>query len=462
MTFIRWTAGLAVMALLASPLPVAADEMGDDDVQEQLYMMQQRLKKMEDQLSATNRQLTDAQGRLSAGGGEPDNKLLSFLNSLEFGGWVAASYFYNFRDTSNRDQPGFNSGGDPSGGSGFIGFYPFHQDTQSFQLDQVWFEVEKPVSDESRGGFRLDFVYGRSAEILSGKDSDFAAGTGQDFNLYQGYVQYLAPIGEGVTFKMGKFGTVIGAEVVQAPYNYNITRSNVYNLMQPITHMGLMAETTFAEDWSAALGIVSETRGLANDTPISSPGLLWKVGWSGETVGAAFSGVWGNSTGGQGEETADGAKETILDVVVTWDPSDKFSSHLNVDYIRTENTNKVGRVFGESAGFYSGYGIAAAGRYALTEKMGLAARAEYVDLEYDIFGKGNDSLKIWELTGTVDYLLTPNLQVRGELRYDNASSGELEDVFLRSVGGTRGVVGSGQELTQNNQVVAGVQVIYSF
>ena len=60
-------------------------------------MMQQRLKKVEDQLASTNRQLTDAQGRLSAGGGEPNNKLLSFLNSREFEGWVSASYFYNFR-----------------------------------------------------------------------------------------------------------------------------------------------------------------------------------------------------------------------------------------------------------------------------------------------------------------------------------------------------------------------------
>jgi len=465
MTFVRWTAGLAVLALLASPLPVAADEMGGDDVQEQLYMMQQRLKKMEDQLASTNRQLTDAQGRLSAGGGEPDNKLLSFLNSLEFEGWVSASYFYNFRDTSNRDKPGFNTTGDSTGGFAgapiFLG-YPFKQETQSFQLDQVWFAIEKPISDEERAGFRLDMVYGRTGEILSGKSTDFAAGTGQDFNLYQGYIQYKAPLGEGVNFKMGKFGTVIGAETVRAVDNFNITRGIIFGAFQPITHVGLMADTTFNESFSAGLGVVSETRGLANDTPISNPALLWTFGWEGETVNASFNGTWGNSTGGQGEETAGGNKEYILDFIVGWNPSEKFSGYINADYINTENTNKPGRFVGGTSGQYSGYGISAAGRYAVNEKLGVAGRVEWVDINADIFGEGTDDLQVWGLTGTVDYLLTSNLQVRGEVRYDNASSGDIENIFRRSTTGTRGEVGSGQRLTQDDQVTAGVEVIYTF
>lgn len=467
MTRFRWIAGLAAMALLASPLPVAADEMGGDDVQDQLYMMQQRMKKMEDQLAATNRQLTDAQGRLAAGGGEPSNKLLSFMNSLEFEGWVSASYFYNFRNTDDRDQPGFNTTGDPTGGFAsapiFLG-YPFKQETQSFQLDQVWFAVEKPVSEAERAGFRLDMTWGRTGEILSGKSTDFAAGTGQDFNLYQGYIQYLAPIGEGVNFKMGKFGTVIGAETVRAVDNFNITRGLVFGAFQPITHVGLYADTTFAEAFSAGFGLVSETRGLANDTPISDPALLWNLGWEGDTVGVSFAGTWGESTPGQGEETADGQREYILDFIVSWDPNDKFSSYVNVDYINTENTNKPGRFVGGTAGAYSGYGVSAAGRYAINEKLGVAGRAEYVDINADIFGRGDDDLKVWGLTGTLDYLLTSNLQVRAELRYDNASSSDnsLEDIFRRSKNGTRGVVGSGQALRKEDQFTGGFEVIYTF
>ena len=53
-------------------------------------------------------------------------------------------------------------------------------------------------------------------------------------------MQYLAPIGDGVTFKVGKFATPIGNEVAQTVYNWNITRGNVYNLLEPIDHIGII------------------------------------------------------------------------------------------------------------------------------------------------------------------------------------------------------------------------------
>ena len=46
--------------------------------------------------------------------------------------------------------------------------------------------------------------------------------------IEQGYVQYLAPIGDGLTLKAGKFSTPIGYEVAGTIYNQNITRGNVW------------------------------------------------------------------------------------------------------------------------------------------------------------------------------------------------------------------------------------------
>ena len=85
-------------------------------------------------------------------------------------------------------------------------------------------------------------MYGKTAGILSG-DHPNDGFAGNDFDLYQGYVTYLAPIGEGVTLQAGKFATLIGAEVAQAKDNWNVTRGNVYNFLQPINHSGILAST---------------------------------------------------------------------------------------------------------------------------------------------------------------------------------------------------------------------------
>jgi hypothetical protein len=62
----------------------------------------------------------------------------------------------------------------------------------------------------------------------------------------------------------------------------------------------------------------------------------------------------------------------------------------------------------------------------------------------------------------VDYKLTEKLTVRGELRYDNANTGDLDNVFFDSGSSTLGVPGSGIRVDEEDQVVAGVEVIYSF
>ena len=37
----------------------------------------------------------------------------------------------------------------------------------SFALDQVWFEVERPIDEENRAGFRLDTVYGKMPHMFA-------------------------------------------------------------------------------------------------------------------------------------------------------------------------------------------------------------------------------------------------------------------------------------------------------
>ena len=92
-----------------------------------------------------------------------------------------------------------------------------------------------------------------------------------DLEVYQAYVQYLAPIAEGVTVKFGKFGTTIGTEVAPTIYNWNITRGNVYNLFEPITHVGIIANMPFAEYFDVSLGYVNENYLPASPQEVVGP-----------------------------------------------------------------------------------------------------------------------------------------------------------------------------------------------
>ena len=61
-------------------------------------------------------------------------------------------------------------------------------------------------------------------------------------------------------------------------------------------------------------------------------------------------------------------------------------------------------------------GIAAAGRLAINDSTGIAARLEYANSNDEFESR----VEVWGITATVDHMLTDNLMVRGEVRYDDA------------------------------------------
>lgn len=488
-----------VLGLLLAPVVSQAD-----DVQNQLQRMEDRMAELEDRLQATNDQLDAANGVVQrqqeiidrsgiADGTAGSSGVAAFLDSLELGGWLAGSYFYNFEDPN-----GENLGGANQGVSGFA--YPFHPDSNGFQVDQLWFEMERPVTESQRAGFRADLCYGKTCDILSnGGSGDGFSGSSDDFNLYQAYIQYLAPIGEGITFKFGKFGTLHGAEVAPTVYNFNITRGHVYTLLQPITQVGLLAEMEFGGGFHGALGYVNENV-TDNDVDLNkNKAVIGRVGWAGETVSVNLNGSYGSTNGQIGTSPSFAAnpcnpstqicslesdKDTIASLVITWDPIPDLSMWVDgtwreVELSQTKNTfNASNPLLGTYpwGSDVSAWGVAVAGRYALTEKLGIALRGEYVD-DSDSFFSGlafnascvpnasnggtglcalpGRSTELYSATATVDYSLTDQLMVRGEVRYDEADVNRTSDkVFFGDK--------TGNNQYQNDQVTAGVEVIYNF
>jgi hypothetical protein len=440
-----------------------------DEVQDQLQAMQDRMAQLEAELDRSNQKVERQEAMMEdAGMGESSalSSLSSFLEKTEIGGWVAASYFWNFNDPST----GYN-GGQNNGSFGTAN--PFHPDHNTFNIDQAWFEVHKPATEESRGGFGIDMVMGKTSDTLAGGGGD---GNANNVTLYQAYVEYLAPIGNGVNVKAGRFATVIGVEVAQTVYNFNITRGLVYSVLQPFNHVGVLASTELGAGFDMAVGAVNTSVSNASTDFDQDKSVLWHVGWSGDTVAVGVNGVWGGDNYFSARagppcpslvapppppaapatpDPTDGTcrnsdKLGIVDLVVSWDPSEKLSTYINFDYLWTTDSKSGGGADPQ------GYGVAMAGRYAITETTGFALRGEYVRSEDNlIFGGGSGKDQdLWSLTSTLDHMLTDNLQLKGEIRYEQGKAdGGSDNIFYLDG------AGAGKE---KNQVLIGTEVSYRF
>ncbi len=482
----RWTAALSAIAMLA--LAPSFASANDDAVQQQLQQMQGRMQQMEDKLQATTDQLdsanerVDEQSQLIEQSGLAEtrgasNGLPGFLGSITVGGWVSSSYFWNINhptSETNIQGDAFDGGfsqyptGDGMGGTnqGVNGaFYPLHPDHNSFALDQVWFEVERPIDEENRAGFRLDTVYGKTGALLNGGGPNNRDTNLDDSSIYiaQGYVQYLAPVGDGITFKAGKFSTPIGYEVAGTIYNYQITRGNVWNLLEPIDHIGVTAGYAFGDTGFDVMGGVAN--GVAPRDPDNneSKSLLGHVGWANETLSVGVNGLYGNEFTASSENAL-----TILNGVVKFNPTDRLALYVNGDYSTIAN-----------GGNAKAWGVATGGRFGITDRTGISLRGEYVADNDGYLGFGawengtvsefitdggqtfvSSDVKIFGVTATVDHLLTDQLMVRGEVRWDNVrhsgntSNGEFFNGSLDDSESDFGL--------KSNQVTLGAEVVYNF
>lgn len=465
-----------------------------DEVQDQLRQMQERMSQLEDKLQATTEELDEAnkrsqdQEKLIERSGLADERsglsaLSRFLNETEFSGVVAASYNWNFNDPNNNVTQsvanGFPGAGigtrvgtaAPGAGnnSGVLGLTaPFHQNNNTYQLDQALFSMIKPSTEESRGGFGVEVAFGASADALNSGGS----ATGDDTFLYQAYASYLAPVLGGVQVKAGRYATILGAEVFRVDDNFNITRGLNYAL-QPTSHTGVLWQGEMGEGYEWALGVANNNTNTMVDTD-SNKTLLARLGWSGETAGVKLNWMYGGDvvspTTGAGK---DGDRLSELNLVTTWDPSDNLSMWLNFDWITQRQDN---------LGSLNVYSTAVAGRLALTDTTGVSTRFEYVkgedvcNLTGDLVpgpgvGAGSpcsliplvgatDDIDLFSITGTLDHALTDNLTVRGELRYDWGSiDGGQNGLFLNN--GT-GANGPGTVFGASDQLLALVQMYYTF
>jgi len=485
-----WKFLIAVAAIsLAAPQLAIADE-----VEEQLRQMQERMSELEDKLQATNDELESSKERVEkqeeliqkagidesrgAGSGSP---AVDFFNSIEFDGFVAASYNYNFNGLSDGnisqlqiDGEGFGPTTVNGENQGFWGITaPGHSNTNSFQLDQLWIGFGKKATMESNAGFRADIVYGALADanregtfFTEDTDSVNASdlGTGDLPHIFQAYVEYLAPVGSnGISIKAGRYATPIGAESFRQDSNFFVTRGITWAL-QPVNHTGVLLSgkcDRCGMEW--LLGAANSYSDTMSDRD-NEKGILGGLKFSRETWSLASNIWWGGDSGDwtpwarvSGLEASgimrDGDKIGVIDHVLTWNPTERLATWVNYDFYWTNSTDsELDRL--------NIHALALASRYAITDQAGIALRGEYQNWDNTGEVGGSENLHMFALTGTFDYALTENLVVKLEARYDVGTSDDIPDDFF--VGGTGSFSDSDDQFTNNDQVLGLIQMMYKF
>jgi hypothetical protein len=481
----------ALASVLALPQLALAD-----DVEAQLRQMQERMTELEQKLQATNDELetskekADQQEKLIEKAGLDESRgaasgLAEFLDQVSIDGFVAASYNYNFNFIKDQSipQPGVLGDSGPTTvfgeNGGLLGITaPGHQNDNTFQLDQLWFGIGKVATMESPAGFRADIVYGALADAnregtfftngVPGDESISADdhGTGDLPHLFQAYAEYLVPVGEsGISVKGGRFATPIGAESFRQDSNFNITRGITWAL-QPVNHTGLTVSghcEACGIDW--LLGVVNSYSDTMSDRD-NEKGFLGSLKYSGETWAIAENVFYGGDSGdwapwlylGLGAGTPNGSfrsgdKLGVADTVITWNPTDQFSSWLNFDYYWTHNTDTS--VSGNTGYDVHAYALALASRYAIGDATGISLRGEWQGWDFTSPG-GPPELNAFAVTATVDHSLTENLIVKAEARYDVQSQADVANNFFLDGGG------GPTDFDDNDQVLGLVQMLYKF
>lgn len=310
--------------------------------------------------------------------------------AIEFHGLVSTSFSYNFNQPPSRTNQ----------------LRVFDFDDEDFRIDLVELVVQRPVAAPGDLGFRVDFTAGAVSRIVASRGLfRDTTGEGQDIDLHQAFVSFVAPLGSGLRLDAGKFITGLGYEVIEGydGWNDNATHSFLFGYAIPFTHTGVRASYSV--------------------TPVLSTMLMVANGWddvqdnnSGKTVHLQLGltpssrlAIYVNGIAGPEQNNDDTHYRDVVDVAATWKPTDHLSLGFNGDW------------GGETAAAPGGLmavwrGAAGYLRLASGKRFALSLRAEWFD---DRDGARTGTAQtLSEITLTPEVHLGASCIVRSDLRLD--------------------------------------------
>ena len=205
----------------------------------------------------------------------------------------------------------------------------FNDRANEYQMNQLYVSLGREVYKQ---GYSWDI--GAQVDILYGTDYFFTTATGletrQDgspkwnsgngprgtgaslygFAMPQVFAEVFAPIGNGLSVKLGHFYTIMGYESVMAPENFFYSHAYTKQYGEPFTHTGLLADYDVSNELAFQAGF---TRGWDTwEDPAGTLAFLGGVNWT--SIDGCTSLAFSLHTG---DEDADGDNRTAYSLVCT-------------------------------------------------------------------------------------------------------------------------------------------------
>jgi hypothetical protein len=308
------------------------------------------------------------------------NESKSYFTDTQFG--ALADVYYDYYSTR------------PEGDALYRNFDTRHNALR-FSMAQVW--ISKAPTADQRAGYKVKLNFGHAATLINAYEPSDADALK---NFEEGFVSYLAPIGKGLQFDVGKFVTPHGAEVIEAKDNWNYSRSLLFALAIPYYHTGVRA-TYAVNDKVSVMGTFVQGW---NDFKDNNGGKTFGAQVAVKPT-AALSIVQNYMAGPeQAHNTSDWRQ--LSDTIATYTVTPALSLMANYDY----GHDTIAGVSGHWQG------IAGYAKYQANKWIAVSPRFEIYDDAAGLTTGIAQTLK--ELTGTFEVKAMENLLCRLEYRTD--------------------------------------------
>jgi hypothetical protein len=318
--------------------------------------------------------------------------LPKWFDEIAVNAFASTAYIYN----GNRPATGTSS------------YRVFDYNDNSFNLDVAELVVQIAPTKPNDAGFRVDFAAGNSIpQVTKSQDQSVA-----QFDLQQLFVSYIAPIGSGLRFDMGKYVTHMGYELIEGydGYNDNYSRSILFGYAIPFTHTGLKASYSFSSKVAAMVEVVNGWDLVRDNNHSKSVGAQLSV------IPIAPLTVLFNWIGGPELANNNHSNRNVFDLVATLKPTKFLTLGVNGDYGKENGTSLVNP--GSDATWK---GIAGYATLALTDKFSVALRGEtFHDDDGVRLGTGTRT-RLSEGTLTPAFKFSDRVLLRGEVRSDKSN-----------------------------------------
>ncbi len=351
----------------------------------------------------------------SASPGGEDRKTLDFLRNTTINLGIDGYYAYNF----NR----------PVGRVNLLRAYDVLSNNFSLNQASIIFERAPDLSQGCRFGGRLDLQFGQATDTLQGNPANEPRP--QIYrNIFQAYGTYIAPVGSGLTLDFGKWSSSLGLENNYTKDQMNYSRSYYFDFL-PFYHTGIRANYRVNDRLALNYWLVNGTN-QAEATNGFKDELFGFVVKPRNSITWTFNYYLGQEhpdrivvspvnpipvqpgLSFQAIRPAPDGRLHIFDSYVMWQLSPKWTMAVEGDYVIEHLWRNEALPRSSATSHVAGGAVYA--RYQLTQKLGVAERAEYLSDRGGLFSGLTQALK--ETTATLDYKLDDAFLMRYEWRRD--------------------------------------------